>query len=110
MYAWVGDEPGGLELHLYSDANFADEQANMKSTSGVFLCLKGEYSFVPLSGLSKRQTCVSHSTPEAEIVAADCAVRTEGLPALPLWEEILGRFVVVLPGGPCRSHSGDYNW
>ena len=67
----------------------------MKSTSGVFLCLKGEYSFVPLSGLSKRQTCVSHSTPEAEIEAADCAVRTEGLLALSLWEEILGRFLVI---------------
>ena len=36
-------------------------------------------------------TCVSHSTPEAELVAADHAVRAEGLPALPLWELLLGR-------------------
>ena len=35
--------------------------------------------------------CVSHSTPEAEIVAADHGIRTEGLPALPLWELLLAR-------------------
>jgi len=29
---------------------------------------------------------VSHSTPEAEIVAADYAIRQEGLPALSLWD------------------------
>ena len=39
----------------------------------------------------KQQTCVSHSTPEAEIVAANAAVRTEGLPALGLWQLVLGR-------------------
>ncbi len=36
---------------------------------------------------------MSHSTPEAEIVAADLAVRAEGLPALDLWEATLGRKV-----------------
>ena len=35
----------------------------------------------PLNAISKKQSCVSHSTPEAEIVAADLAIRTEGLPA-----------------------------
>eukprot|EP00972_Heterocapsa_arctica_P071106 10504589-Heterocapsa_arctica.AAC.1 len=42
--------------------------------------------FFPLNAISKKQTCVSHSTPEAEIVAADLALRTEGLPALQLWD------------------------
>jgi hypothetical protein len=45
----------------------------------------------PLAALSKRQGCVSHSTPEAEIVAADTALRTEGVPALDLWETITGK-------------------
>jgi len=31
---------------------------------------------------------VSHSTPEAEIVAADYAIRQEGMPALSFWDEI----------------------
>ena len=47
----------------------------------------------PLAAISKKQTCVSHSTPEAELVALDAALRTEGLPALDLWETILGRRV-----------------
>ena len=32
-----------------------------------------------------------HSTPEAELVAADAGVRAEGLPAVTLWEILLGR-------------------
>ena len=40
-------------------------------------------------GISKKQDCVSHSTPEAEIVAAAWALRREGIPALQLWEVVL---------------------
>ena len=61
------------------------------STSGVFLALYGPHSFSPLSGQSKKQTAVSHSTVEAEIVAADHAIRLSGLPALPLWERLRDR-------------------
>jgi hypothetical protein len=46
--------------------------------------------------MSKRQTCVSHSTPEAELVAADTGVRREGLPAISLWETLLGKKVKVI--------------
>ena len=63
----------------------------MRSTSGVFLALYGDHSFFPLSGQSKKQTAVSHSTVEAEIVAADHAIRSSGLPALHLWERLLNR-------------------
>ena len=91
MLAWVGDPGGDLDLGLFADADFAGDESTMKSTSGVLLDLTGPHTFVPLSGVSKKQTCVSHSTPEAEIVAADLAVRAEGLPALDLWETVLGR-------------------
>ena len=40
---------------------------------------------------SKKQGCVSHSTTEAELVAADVALRTAGLPAMTLWESYAGR-------------------
>jgi hypothetical protein len=46
-----------------------------------------------LNGVSKRQTAVSHSTPEAEIIAADYAMRAEGIPALSLLEMIFERKV-----------------
>ena len=60
----------------------------MKLTSGVFLASVGRRSYFPLSGISKKQSSVSHSTPEAEIVAMDLAVRAEGIPALTIWEVI----------------------
>jgi hypothetical protein len=91
MTGWVGDDPPALELVLFTDADFAGDGDTHRSTSGVFLCLKGPRTFVPLSAVSKRQSCVSHSTPEAEIVAADHGVRAEALPATPRWEVILGR-------------------
>ena len=53
--------------------------------------LYGPHSSCPLAGESKKQTAVSHSTVEAEIAAADHALRTSGLPALPLWERLLNR-------------------
>ena len=58
-----------------------------------FLALTRPNTFFPLNGVSKKQTCVSHSTPEAEIVAANSAVRLEGLPALQIWDTILQRKV-----------------
>ena len=55
------------------------------------MCLLGPRSFVPLNALSKKQTSVSKSTPEAEIVSLDHAVHKLGLPALSMWEYMLGR-------------------
>jgi hypothetical protein len=63
----------------------------MRSPSGVFLALCGFHSFFPLSGQSKQHTAVSHSTVEADIVAADHAIRMSGLPTLQLWERHLDR-------------------
>ena len=89
----IGDKPESINLTLYSDADFAGCIETAKSTSGVFIALTGPNSFFPLNAISKRQSCVSHSTPEAEIVAADLAIRTEGLPALQLWDMVLERSV-----------------
>ena len=34
---------------------------------------------------------MSHSTPEAEIVAADTAIRTLGIPAIDLWDVVFDK-------------------
>ena len=81
----------GVGLHLFADADFAGDSDTKRSTSGVHLCIRGAFTCFPLNGVSKRQGCVSHSTPEAEIVAADFALRTEGIPALGLWTVLLRR-------------------
>ena len=82
-------------IALVTDADFAGDKETHRSTSGVFLCIRGPSTFFPLAATSKRQSCVSHSTPEAEIVAADLAIRTEALPGATLWEALLGRPVTV---------------
>jgi hypothetical protein len=89
MIGWCGDPDAALELHVYADADFAGCVRAMRSTTGVALAVEGPNTRMVVQGLSKRQTAVSHSTPEAEIVAADYAMRAEGMPALLLMEAIL---------------------
>ena len=89
MVGWVGDPMDDVHLALYADADFAGCVESLRSTSGGHLNLQGPNTRFPLSGSSKRQSCVSHSTPEAEIVAADVAMRAMGLPALKLLQRIL---------------------
>jgi hypothetical protein len=91
MVGRVGDSASELRPHIFADADYAGDFKSMKSTSGVYLCVQGPRSSFPLAGLSKKQGAVSHSTPEAEIVAADVALRVEGIPALSLWDLLLGR-------------------
>jgi hypothetical protein len=67
----------------------------MRSTIGVTLAVEGPNSKMIINAVSKLQTAVSHSTPEAEIEAADYAMRHEGMPALTLLSTILGREVTL---------------
>ena len=77
-----------VRLALYADADFAGCVEPLRSTSGGHLNIQGSNTRFPLSGSSKRQGCVSHSTPEAEMVAADVAMRAMGMPALKLLQRI----------------------
>ena len=67
------------EAVVFSDLGSVE---SLRSTCGARLNLQG----FPLAGLSKRQGCVSHSTLEAEIVAADTAFRAIGLTAIDIWD------------------------
>ena len=96
LSGWVGDKHLELAPHLFADADFAGDSTTMRSTSGVFLVILGPNSYFPLAATSKKQTAVSHSTPEAEIVAADLAVRTEGIPAVELWKVLLARTMRII--------------
>ena len=61
----IGDSNKDLTLTLFSDPDFAGCLDTAKSTSGVFIYFAGPKSFFPLNAISKKQSCVSHSTPEA---------------------------------------------
>ena len=86
---FVGDHPKDCFLALFCDASFAGDLEDSKSTNGAYLCIVGDRTFVPVSWLCKRQTAVSHSSSEAEVISLDAALRMEGIPAILLWELIL---------------------
>ena len=95
LRGYVGGKADSLSLRLYADADFAGDRPEFKSTSGVFLALVGDNTCFPLCAKSAKQTCVAHSTVEAEMVAANTAVRTVGIPSLDMWESVLKRHVVL---------------
>ena len=50
--------------------------------------LQKSYIF-PMSWMCKKQTAVSHSSTESEIISLDTGLRLDGLPALELWDLIV---------------------
>ena len=49
----------------------------------------GSHTFVPISWMCKKQTAVSHSSTESEIISFDTGLRLDGLLALELWDLIV---------------------
>eukprot|EP00959_Pyramimonas_sp_CCMP1952_P264171 5524079-Pyramimonas_sp.AAC.1 len=73
------------------NADLASDIRTRRSTRANSQFLWGPNTRALQSCSSRRQTAVSHGALEAEIVSADEALRRELLPALPLWEMLLGR-------------------
>ena len=89
LYSTVGDPLEKCRLLLYSDADFAGNNADLsKSTSGLFLVMAGPNTFAPLLAVSKAQSATSHSSTESEVISLEYALRTEGMPALDFWDAV----------------------
>ena len=82
----VGNTAQQCRLGSFQDSEFAGDLEDSKSTSGGLLCILGSHTLVPMSWMCKKQTSVSHSSTEAEIISLDAGVRMDGIPALDLWE------------------------
>ena len=54
------------------------------------------HTFVPISWMCKKQTSVSHSSTESEIISLDTGLRLDGLHALELWDLIVSVFGNIL--------------
>ena len=89
QYCHVGNTAKQCRLGLFQDSDFAGDLEDSKSTSGGTLCIFGSYTFVPISWMCKKQTSVSHSSTESEIISLDTGLRLDGLPALELWDLIV---------------------
>ena len=68
--------------------NLAGDLEDSQSTSGGTLCQFGSHTFVPISWMCKKQTSVSHSSTESEIISLDTGLRLDGLLDLELWDLI----------------------
>ena len=79
LESFVGDDAQHCHPVLYSDADYAGDTQTAKSTSGCYLAIVGPNTFAPITASCIKQTCVSHSSTESEIVAAEQAIRKEGL-------------------------------
>ena len=80
MVSFVGDEPKDCKLWLFADADHAGEH-DSRSTTGCVLALVGPNTYFPLTAFSKKQTSTAMSSTEAEVVAANLATRSVGLPS-----------------------------
>ena len=91
-YCYVGNTAKQCRLGLFQDSVFAGDLEDSKSTSGGTFCIFGSHTFVPKSWMCKKQTSVSHSSTESEIISWDARLRLDGIPALDLWDLIVSVF------------------
>ena len=80
QYCYVGNTAKLCRLGLIQDSYFARDLEDSKSTSGGTLCVFGSHTFVPISWMCKKQTSVSHSSTESEIISLDAGLRLDGIP------------------------------
>ena len=99
QYCYVGNSAKQCRLGLFQDSDFAGDLEDSKSTSGGTLCIFGSHTFVPISWMCKKQTSVSHSSTESEIISLDAGLRLDGILAL----DLLHLIVLVL-GNTIRTH------
>ena len=89
QYCHVGNTTQQCRLGLFQDSDFAGDFEDSKSISGGLLCIFGSQTFVPISWMCKKQTSVSQSSTEAEIIYLDAGLRMDGIPALNLWDFVI---------------------
>ena len=88
----VGNTAHQCRLGLFQDSDFAGDLEDSKSPTGGTLCIFGSHTFVPRSWMCKKQTSVSYSSTEAEIICLDAGSRVDGIPALDLWNLVQEMF------------------
>ena len=79
QYCFVRNTAQQCRFGLCQDSDFAGDLEDSKSTSGGTLCVFGSHTFVPISWMCKKQTAVSHSSTESEIISLDAGLRLDGI-------------------------------
>ena len=89
QYCYVGNTAKQCRLGMFQDSDFAGDLEDSKSSSGGTLCVFGSRTIVPISWMCNKQTSVSHSSTDSETISLDAGLRSDGIPALDLWDLIV---------------------
>ena len=91
-----------MQIGTVSRLRFLQEILRIQNLLRVEHCAcLGSHTFVPISWMCKKQTSVSHSSTESEIISLDAGLRLDGIPALDLW-----RLIVSVFGNTTQNHEG----
>ena len=82
QYCDVGNTAKQFKLGLFQNSDFAEGLQDSKSTLRGTLCVFGSRTFVPINWMCQKQTSVSRSSTESEIISLDAGLRLDGSPAL----------------------------
>ena len=95
----MGNTAKQCRLGLFQDSDFAGDLEDSKSTSGGTFFFFGSHTFVPISLMCKKQTSVSYSSTDSEIISLDAGLRLDGILALDLWD-----LIVLVLGNTIQTH------
>ena len=90
----MGNTEKQCRLGLFQDSDFAGDLEDQNP-----LRVFGSHTFVPISWMCKKQTSVSHSSTESEIISLDSGLRLDGIPALELRD-----LIVLVLGNTIQTH------
>ena len=71
----MGNTTQYCRLSSFQDSDFTRVLEDSKSTSREFLRLFESRTFVPVNWMCKKQTSISHSSTEPEIISLDTGLR-----------------------------------
>ena len=88
QYCYVGNTAQQMQIRIVSRFWFCRRPWRLKIDISWTLMHFRKQTFVPISWMCKKQTAVSHSSKEVEIISLDAGIRMDGIPALDLWGSI----------------------
>ena len=73
----------------FQDSDFVGDFEDSKSTSDGVLCIFGSRTLVRIIWMCKKQTSLSHSSTESEVISVDAVLRMDGIPSPDLWDVVI---------------------
>ena len=86
QYCYVGYTSKQCRLGLFQDSDFAEDLEDSKSLLEEHCAFLEAIHLFQKSWMCKKQTSVSHSSTESEIISLDAGLRFDGLLAVELWD------------------------